>query len=97
MVDGLFLPDLTLAGRALVGHAPAKVSNWTTTILVHSERAIEFMKELEYESRVLGIPVKTRHMSAPAQYEFAPVFEEANVAVDHNSLFMDLIEKVTPS
>ena len=52
------------------------------------------MKELEYESRVLGIPVKTRHNEvAPAQYEFAPVFEEANVAVDHNSLFMDLIEK----
>jgi len=53
------------------------------------------MKELEYESRILGIPVKTRHNEvAPAQYEFAPVFEEANVAVDHNSLFVDLIEKV---
>ena len=89
-------PDLTLAGRALVGHAPAKGQQLDDHYFGSiPERAIEFMKELEYESRVLGIPVKTRHNEvAPAQYEFAPVFEEANVAVDHNSLFMDLIEKV---
>src|SRR6056300_686657 len=89
-------PDLTLAGRALVGHAPAKGQQLDDHYFGSiPERAIEFMKELEYESRILGIPVKTRHNEvAPAQYEFAPVFEEANVAVDHNSLFMDLIEKV---
>ena len=89
-------PDLTLAGRALVGHAPAKGQQLDDHYFGSiPERAIEFMKELEYESRKLGIPVKTRHNEvAPAQYEFAPVFEEANVAVDHNSLFMDLMEKV---
>ena len=89
-------PDLTLAGRALVGHAPAKGQQLDDHYFGSiPERAIEFMKELEYESRILGIPVKTRHNEvAPAQYEFAPVFEEANVAVDHNSLFVDLIEKV---
>jgi glutamine synthetase len=79
-----------------VGHAPAKGQQLDDHYFGSiPERAIEFMKELEYESRVLGIPVKTRHNEvAPAQYEFAPVFEEANVAVDHNSLFMDLMEKV---
>ena len=89
-------PDLTLAGRALVGHAPAKGQQLDDHYFGSiPERAIELMKELEYESRKLGIPVKTRHNEvAPAQYEFAPVFEEANVAVDHNSLFMDLMEKV---
>jgi glutamine synthetase len=56
---------------------------------------MQFMREVEYESHLLGIPVKTRHNEvAPAQFEFAPIFEEANVAVDHNSLFMDLLEKV---
>jgi glutamine synthetase len=99
LVDSAYFaarPDLTLAGRALVGHAPAKGQQLDDHYFGSiPERAIEFMKELEYESRVLGIPVKTRHNEvAPAQYEFAPVFEEANVAVDHNSLFMDLIEKV---
>ena len=90
-------PDLMLAGRALVGHAPAKGQQLDDHYFGSiPERAIEFMKELEYESRILGIPVKTRHNEvAPAQYEFAPVFEEANVAVDHNSLFMDLMEKVS--
>ncbi len=89
-------PDLQLAGRALVGHAPARGQQLDDHYFGSiPERAIEFMKELEYESRILGIPVKTRHNEvAPAQYEFAPVFEEANVAVDHNSLFMDLMEKV---
>ena len=90
-------PDLMLAGRALLGHAPAKGQQLDDHYFGSiPERAIEFMKELEYESRILGIPVKTRHNEvAPAQYEFAPVFEEANVAVDHNSLFMDLMEKVS--
>ena len=90
-------PDLMLAGRALLGHAPAKGQQLDDHYFGSiPERAIEFMKELEYESRILGIPVKTRHNEvAPAQYEFAPVFEEANVAVDHNPLFMDLMEKVS--
>ena len=99
LVDEAFFaarPDLALAGRALIGHAPAKGQQLDDHYFGSiPERAIEFMKELEYESRILGIPVKTRHNEvAPAQYEFAPVFEEANVAVDHNSLFMDLMEKV---
>lgn len=89
-------PDFVLTGRALLGHAPAKGQqlddHYFGTI---PERVMEFIRELEYEARRLGIPIKTRHNEvAPAQFEFAPVFEEANVAVDHNSLFMDLMEKV---
>jgi glutamine synthetase len=53
------------------------------------------MRELEYESMLLGIPVKTRHNEvAPNQFELAPIFEEANLAVDHNSLLMDIMGKV---
>ena len=53
------------------------------------------MREVEFECHKMGIPVKTRHNEvAPGQFEFAPVFEEANIAVDHNSLFMDILEKV---
>ena len=58
-------------------------------------RAINFMRELEYESMLLGIPVKTRHNEvAPNQFELAPIFEEANLAVDHNALLMDIMGKI---
>lgn len=89
-------PDLMLSGRTLFGHASAKdqqlEDNYFGTI---PERVIAFMQDLEIESHKLGIPVKTRHNEvAPNQFECAPIFEEANVAVDHNQLIMDLTEKV---
>jgi glutamine synthetase len=89
-------PDLVMTGRTLVGHSPAKGQQMEDHYFGSiPERVIQFMREIEFESHLLGIPVKTRHNEvAPGQFEFAPIFEEANVAVDHNSLFMDLLEKV---
>lgn len=89
-------PDLVLTGRALLGHSPAKGQQLEDHYFGSiPERVIQFMREVEFEARKLGVPIKTRHNEvAPAQFEFAPVFEEANVAVDHNSLFMDLLEKI---
>jgi len=89
-------PDLVMTGRALLGHTPAKGQQLEDHYFGSiPERALQFMRELEFEARRLGIPIKTRHNEvAPMQFEFAPVYEEANVAVDHNSLFMDLMEKV---
>jgi glutamine synthetase len=87
---------MVLSGRTLFGHASAKdqqlEDNYFGTI---PERAMAFMKELEIEAHMLGIPVKTRHNEvAPGQFECAPIFEEANIAVDHNQLLMDLTEKI---
>ena len=89
-------PDLLQTGRTLLGHAPAKGQQLDDHYFGSIPgRALEFMKEVELESIKLGIPVKTRHNEvAPNQFEFAPVFEEVNLANDHNSLFMDLIEKI---
>lgn len=89
-------PDLVLTGRALLGHAPAKGQQLDDHYFGSiPQRALEFMKEIEFEAHQLGIPVKTRHNEvAPGQFEFAPIYEETNVAVDHNSLFCDLLEKV---
>ena len=89
-------PDLVIAGRTLFGHASPKGQqlddHYFGTI---PERVLEFMKEYELESLKLGIPVTTRHNEvAPGQYECAPVFEEANLAVDHNQLLMDVMDKV---
>lgn len=89
-------PDLQQTGRTLLGHSPAKGQqlddHYFGTI---PERVMRFMQEFEYEAHRLGIPIKTRHNEvAPGQYEMAPIFEEANLAVDHNSLVMDLVEKV---
>lgn len=89
-------PDLVLTGRTVFGHSPAKGQelddHYFGTI---PERAHAFMVELEIESMKLGIPVKTRHNEvAPNQYECAPVFEEANLAVDHNQLLMDIMDKI---
>lgn len=89
-------PDLMLTGRTLFGHAAAKdqqlEDNYFGTI---PERVIAFMQELEIEAHKLGIPLKTRHNEvAPNQFECAPIFEEVNIAVDHNQLLMDIIEKI---
>ena len=89
-------PDLVLTGRTLVGHSAAKGQQLDDHYFgVIPLRAISFMRELEKECIRLGIPVKTRHNEvAPNQFEFAPVFEEANLAVDHNLLLMDVMEKI---
>ena len=89
-------PDLELTGRTLLGHSSAKGQqlddHYFGTI---PNRALNFMRDLEKESMLLGIPVKTRHNEvAPNQFELAPIYEEANLAVDHNSLVMDLMKKV---
>jgi glutamine synthetase len=89
-------PDLILTGRTLLGKLPAKNQNLEDHYFGSiPERVYAFMRDLETEAHKLGIPVRTRHNEvAPAQYEFAPVFEEINVAVDHNNLLMDLMDKV---
>lgn len=89
-------PDLVLTGRTMLGHSPAKGQqlddHYFGTI---PARAMQFMRDLETECMLLGIPAKTRHNEvAPNQFELAPVFDEANLAVDHNSLLMDLMHKV---
>lgn len=89
-------PDLVLTGRTLIGHAPAKGQQLDDHYFGSiPERVLNFMQELEYECHLLGIPVKTRHNEvAPGQYELAPIYEEANTSVDHNSLLMDVMDKV---
>ena len=89
-------PDLMMAGRVLLGHQAAKGQQLEDHYFGSiPERALAYMRELEIECLKLGIPVKTRHNEvAPNQFEVAPLFEEANLAVDHNSLLMDLMEKV---
>ena len=89
-------PDLEMTGRTLLGHSSAKDQqlddHYFGTI---PRRALNFMRDLETESMLLGIPVKTRHNEvAPNQFELAPIYEEANLAVDHNSLVMDVMQKV---
>ncbi|WP_223033085.1 glutamine synthetase III family protein [Hanstruepera marina] len=89
-------PDLVLTGRTLLGHSPAKGQqlddHYFGTI---PNRAMQYMRDLETECMLLGIPVKTRHNEvAPNQFELAPVYDEANLAVDHNSLLMDVMDKV---
>lgn len=89
-------PDLMLCGRTVFGHASAKDQQLSDHYFgVIPSRVIEFMKEFEYKAHRLGIPVKTRHNEvAPNQFELAPVFEEINLAVDHNQLIMLLLQKV---
>lgn len=89
-------PDLQLTGRTLLGHAPAKGQQLDDHYFGSiPTRMMNFMKELEKESLKLGIPVTTRHNEvAPNQFELAPMFEEVNLAVDHNSLLMDIMAKV---
>jgi glutamine synthetase len=89
-------PDLILTGRTLLGHSPAKGQQLDDHYFGSiPTRTLNFMKELEIECMKLGIPVTTRHNEvAPNQFELAPMFEEANVAVDHNSLLMDVMGKI---
>ena len=89
-------PDITLAGRTLLGHTSAKGQQLDDHYFGSiPTRVLNFMRELENECMRLGIPVKTRHNEvAPNQFELAPIFEEANLAVDHNSLIMDVMDKV---
>lgn len=89
-------PDLLLTGRTLLGHSPAKGQQLDDHYFGSiPERVYDFMLDFELEAHKLGIPVRTRHNEvAPGQFELAPMFEEMNVAVDHNSLIMDILERV---
>ncbi|RYE22771.1 MAG: glutamine synthetase type III [Sphingobacteriales bacterium] len=89
-------PDLVMCGRTLVGHAPAKGQQLEDHYFGSiPERTYAFMQDFEQESYKLGIPLRTRHNEvAPGQFECAPIFEEVNIAVDHNSLLMDVMAKV---
>ncbi|WP_378186905.1 glutamine synthetase III [Aquimarina sp. W85] len=89
-------PDLVMTGRTLLGHSPAKGQQLDDHYFGSiPSRALNFMMDLEVECMRLGIPVKTRHNEvAPNQFELAPIFEESNLAVDHNSLLMDVMDKV---
>ncbi|MEX0361447.1 MAG: glutamine synthetase III, partial [Allomuricauda sp.] len=88
--------DLVMTGRTLVGNAAAKGQQLDDHYFgVIPSRALSFMSDLEKQCTKLGIPVKTRHNEvAPNQFELAPVFEEANLSVDHNLLLMDVMEEI---
>ncbi|MCD7898483.1 MAG: glutamine synthetase III [Bacteroides sp.] len=89
-------PDLCLTGRTLMGHSSAKDQQLEDHYFGSiPPRVTSFMKELEIECHKLGIPVKTRHNEvAPNQFELAPIFENANLANDHNQLVMDLMKRI---
>ena len=89
-------PDLVLTGRTLLGHSSAKGQQLDDHYFGSiPQRAMSFMRELEYECMKLNIPITTRHNEvAPNQFELAPMYEEANLAVDHNSLLMDIMGKI---
>lgn len=99
LVDNAFYnarPDITLTGRAVYGYSPAKGQQLDDHYFGSiPERVMAFMKEFEYESHLLGIPVTTRHNEvAPNQFECAPMYEDTNLANDHNLLLMDVMEKI---
>ena len=89
-------PDLIITGRTLFGHQPSKGQQLDDHYFGSiPPRVIAYMKELEHSAIQLGIPLKTRHNEvAPGQFELAPIYEEANLSVDHNSLVMDLMSKI---
>ena len=89
-------PDLCLTGRTLMGHSSAKDQQLDDHYFGSiPPRVTSFMKELELECHKLGIPVKTRHNEvAPNQFELAPIFEDVNLANDHNQLVMDLMKRI---
>lgn len=89
-------PDLVLSGRTVFGHSPAKGQQLEDHYFGSiPERTYAFMRDFEQESYKLGIPLRTRHNEvAPAQFECAPIFEEVNLAVDHNTLLMDVLDRV---
>ncbi len=96
--DGLYAarPDLMLCGRTLMGHKSAKNQQLEDHYFGSiPTRVIAFMRDMEFEAYKYGIPLKTRHNeAAPNQFEFAPIFEEMNLANDHNQLLMSLMKKV---
>ncbi|GAB6007905.1 glutamine synthetase [Bacteroidia bacterium] len=96
--EDLFMarPDLALTGRTLMSHESSKNQQLEDHYFgAIPERVQRFMEELEYEAYALGIPVKTRHNEvAPNQFELAPIYEECNLAVDHNLLVMSVMDKV---
>jgi glutamine synthetase len=96
--EGLFnaRPDLILCGRTVYGQHPAKGQQLEDHYFGSiPERVYAFMRDFEYEAYRLGIPLRTRHNEvAPTQFECAPIFEEANLAVDHNTLLMDIMTRV---
>lgn len=89
-------PDLVMANRTVFGHGPARGQQLEDHYFGSiSPRVNAFMVDFEFEALKLGIPVRTRHNEvAPGQFEVAPTFEEMNLAVDHNALLMDLMQKV---
>ncbi len=89
-------PDLVMAGRTVFGHAPARGQQMEDHYFGSiPPRVYDFMKDFEIEAWKLGIPVRTRHNEvAPSQFEVAPLFEEVNVANDHNQLMMDVMSRV---
>lgn len=89
-------PDLVMAGRTVFGHAPARGQQMEDHYFASiPSRIYDFMKDFEIECWKLGIPVRTRHNEvAPSQFEVAPLFEEVNVANDHNQLMMDVMWRV---
>ncbi|HEY8780439.1 MAG TPA: glutamine synthetase III [Mucilaginibacter sp.] len=89
-------PDLYLTGRTLFGHMSAKNQQLEDHYFGSiPERVYAFMQDMETEALLLGIPLKTRHNEvAPSQFECAPIYEEINLAIDHNQLLMDLMDKV---
>ena len=89
-------PDLILTGRTLMGHESSKGQQLNDHYFGSiPARVLAFMQELENQSLVLGIPVKTRHNEvAPAQFELAPIYEEVNLSIDHNALLTDLMNKI---
>ncbi|NTW34068.1 MAG: glutamine synthetase type III, partial [Bacteroidetes bacterium] len=99
LVDEAFYnarPDIMLTNRTLFGHASAKDQQMEDHYFGSiPERVSIYMKDFEIEAWKLGIPVKTRHNEvAPNQFELAPVFEEANLAIDHNQLLMDIMKRI---
>ncbi len=89
-------PDLVMTGRTVFGHAPAKGQQLEDHYFgAIPERIYAFMRDYEQEAYKLGIPLRTRHNEvAPSQFECAPIFEEANLGVDHNTLLMDVMTRV---
>lgn len=89
-------PDVALTGRTLLGHSSAKGQQLDDHYFGSiPSRVLSYMRDLEKECMLLGIPVKTRHNEvAPNQFELAPIYEEVNLAVDHNSLLMDVMRRV---
>jgi glutamine synthetase len=96
--EGLYnaRPDLVMCGRTVFGHSPAKGQQLEDHYFGSiPERVYAFMKDYEDEAYKLGIPLRTRHNEvAPAQFECAPIYEEVNLAVDHNTLLMDVMHRV---